>query len=91
MPPSIGPSFVEEWGSTAAERAEPYPRDRLLAEPEVTMFRAIDVEAPAATTFRWLCQLRAAPDSYDKLDNLGRRSPQTLTRDSTRWPQASGC
>jgi hypothetical protein len=79
MAPSIWPSFVGEWGSTAAERAGPFPCDRLLAEPAATMFRAVDVAAPTATTFRWLCQLRAAPYSYDKLDNRGRRSPQTLT------------
>lgn len=62
-----------------AERAEPFPCDRLLPEPDREMFRAVDVDAPAAVTFRWLCQLRAAPYSYDKLDNLGRRSPRELT------------
>jgi hypothetical protein len=79
MPPSLWPPFVQEWGTTAAERADAYPCDRLLERPEATMFRAVDVAAPAGTTFRWLCQLRVAPYSYDKLDNLGRRSPQALT------------
>jgi hypothetical protein len=51
----------------------------LNPEPDHALFRAVDVAAPSEITFRWLCQLRAAPYSYDKLDNLGRRSPQTLT------------
>jgi hypothetical protein len=73
------PGLVDEWGSTAEERSRPFPCDGLVEGPQVELFRAIDVEAPQAVVFRWLCQLRAAPYSYDKLDNLGRRSPQKLT------------
>jgi hypothetical protein len=73
------PAAVTEWGSTAEERAASYPCDGLIEGPDAEVFRAVDVEAPQAVTFRWLCQLRAAPYSYDKLDNFGRRSPQELT------------
>jgi len=70
---------VRDWGSTAEERLQPFACDPLVARPDVALFRAVDVEAPSAVVFRWLCQLRVAPYSYDWIDNLGRRSPQTLT------------
>src|SRR4051794_37906226 len=73
------PAVFSEWGSTAEERARPYPCDQIVEGPHESLFRAIDVEAPQEVVFRWLCQLRAAPYSYDKLDNFGRRSPQELT------------
>ncbi len=72
------PKAITEWGSDAADREGEFACDRLVAEPDMTLFRAIGVEARAAVTFRWLCQMRVAPYSYDKLDNLGRRSPQEL-------------
>jgi hypothetical protein len=72
-------SIAETWGSTPDERARPWPCDGLVEGAELELFRAVDVAAPPEITFRWLCQLRAAPYSYDLLDNLARKSPRRLT------------
>jgi len=72
-------SVAQAWGSTAADRDLPFPCDRHLPEFDDALYRAVDVDAPVATLFRWLCQLRVAPYSYDWIDNRGRQSPRTLT------------
>jgi hypothetical protein len=69
----------DRWGATDAELAAVRPCDALLAAGATQADRAISIAAPPATVFRWLCQLRAAPYSYDLLDNFGRHSPRTLT------------
>jgi hypothetical protein len=67
------------WGETETERASRYPCDDLIPAPDQAAFRAIDVGAPPLLMWRWLCQLRIAPYSYDWIDNWGRRSPRELT------------
>ncbi len=56
-----------------------FPCDAHLANPQDIYFRGIDVDARPAIIFRWLCQLRTAPYSYDWLDNFGRQSPRSVT------------
>ena len=72
-------SLAYDWGSTPDDHALVFPCDRHLGDPADTLYRAVDVDAPASVLFRWLCQLRAAPYSYDWIDNWGRQSPRTLT------------
>ncbi|MGD0455402.1 MAG: hypothetical protein ABSB69_17585 [Solirubrobacteraceae bacterium] len=66
------------WGATADERAMSMACDELLADAPVRLHRAVPVRAPAPLVFRWLCQLKLAPYSYDLIDNLGRTSPRAL-------------
>jgi hypothetical protein len=67
------------WGVTPAEQQLDYPCDRFVESPDEAWHRGVTVDAPLPLVFRWLCQLRAAPYSYDLLDNFARRSPRTLT------------
>lgn len=66
------------WGTEPSEQARPYPCDDVLPEASVECWRGVDVDAPPAVVYRWLCQLRVAPYSYDWLDNFGRQSPPDL-------------
>ena len=72
-------SVATTWGTDAAERALPFPCNRYVDDPDAVYFRGVTVRASPTTLFRWLCQLRVAPYSYDWIDNRGRRSPRTLT------------
>lgn len=71
--------FVANWGTTPDERTLAFPCDIVLPNAHSVYHRGIGVRASAPVVFRWLCQLRVAPYSYDLLDNFGRRSPRILT------------
>jgi hypothetical protein len=67
------------WGADTIERRAPSPADLAAPDADEHWVRAIDVAAPPALLWQWICQLRSAPYSYDWIDNLGKRSPQQLT------------
>jgi len=70
--------IADRWGVTEAEVGLRYPCDELVPEPVLQAWRAVTVRARAEQVWPWVAQLRLGPYSYDWIDNLGRRSPQTL-------------
>lgn len=70
---------ITEWGTRPSERTLGFACDHVLPGPSDALYRAITVHASAPILYRWLCQLRVAPYSYDRIDNRGRRSPDQLT------------
>lgn len=77
MLPGMSP-LGASWGVGPDETALDFACDHLVDPFDGAYYRGVTVEAPPATVFRWLCQLRAAPYSYDWIDNWGRRSPRKL-------------
>lgn len=67
------------WGTTHTERQLVFPCDGIISNPDESLFRGVTIAASPATVFRWLCQMRAAPYSYDWIDNGGRQSPRELS------------
>lgn len=72
-------SVARCWGATAEEVDADYPCDSLMSGPVLRVHRAVDIHASRDVVYRWVCQLKVAPYSYDLLDNRGRRSPRNLT------------
>ena len=78
------PGLPWAWGATPAEVLADHSADALVGPGARAMTRAVDVAAPPAVTWRWVCQLAVAPYSYDLVDNLGRPSPRALTPGADR-------
>jgi hypothetical protein len=68
----------DRWGVTEAEITRRYPCDDLVLDPVLQAWRGVTVRAKPGHVWPWVTQIRLAPYSYDWIDNLGRRSPQSL-------------
>ncbi len=71
-------SVTRSWGTQPHERETAYPCDTVIDRVDDSYFRGVTIQAQPDTIYKWLCQMRVAPYSYDWIDNLGRRSPQEL-------------
>jgi hypothetical protein len=78
-PPTRTDRLPWSWGATTDEIRRAFPCDGRLEAPVVHLHRAVDIDASPALVYRWICQLKEAPYSYDLLDNRGRRSPRALS------------
>jgi hypothetical protein len=72
---------MSAWNVAPEEKLVEFPCDKYPLDEDAILYRGISILAPASVVYRWLCQLRVAPYSYDRLDNPGRQSPQSLTVD----------
>jgi hypothetical protein len=69
------------WGATDAEVKRSMPGDEIVEKPSFNATRAVTIHAPAQNIYPWIVQMgvtRAGWYSYDLLDNLGRRSAESL-------------
>jgi hypothetical protein len=69
------------WGATDAEVKRAMPGDEIVSKPSFNATRAVTIHAPAQNIYPWIVQMgvtRAGWYSYDLLDNLGRRSAESL-------------
>jgi hypothetical protein len=71
--------LADYWNTRPEDLEGEWACDALATAGAAGLYRAVDIDAPVSVVWRWLCQLRAAPYSYDWIDNRGRRSPAELT------------
>ena len=85
--------WLQNWGSTAPERAASYPGDDPAGPPPLsTSTRAVTVEAPASHVWKWIAQIgqdRAGFYSYDVLENLAGCHLRSADRIHPEWQQVA--
>ena len=67
--------------ASSRERRRPMPGDAIVPDPMLAATQAITIDAPPRRVWPWLAQLgagRAGWYSYDRIDNGGRPSAETI-------------
>lgn len=71
----------QTWGMFPGEESISFPCDAIPGKFDGTYFRGITIHAEPSIIFQWLTQMRVAPYSYDRINNLGRISPRFHLKD----------
>jgi len=69
------------WGATDDEIKHSMPGDDIVGKPSFNATRAVTINAPAENIYPWIVKMgvkRAGWYSYDLLDNLGRKSAESI-------------
>jgi len=69
------------WGASDAEIQRALPGDEVVTKTSFNATRAVTIHAPAENIYPWIVQMgvtRAGWYSYDLLDNLARKSAETI-------------
>lgn len=69
------------WGSTDDEIKRSMPGDDIVGKPSFNATRAVTINVPAENIYPWIVQMglnRAGWYSYDLLDNLARKSAESI-------------
>lgn len=80
----LGLDTYRGWGTDESIRERTWECQKYVPEPNETFFRGVHVDAPQDVAWRWMCQMRVAPYSYDWIDNGGRQSPRVHTPGADR-------
>jgi hypothetical protein len=70
-----------KWGATSEELARTMPGDEIVHHPVFNATRAVTVNARPGDIWPWIVQIgfwRGGYYTYDLLDNLGRRSAESI-------------
>lgn len=83
--------WLQNWGSTASERAAWYPGDDPAGpKPGIKITRAVTIEAPADEVWPWLAQIGQARGgfyTYDWLENLAGCQIHSADRVHPEWQE----
>lgn len=87
---TLNQPWLEQWGATAAERAETFPGDDIVADASAVYTRSVSIDAPPGEVWPWLVQMgqdKAGFYSFDWAETLFTDPMRNATMIHPEWQQ----